>query len=104
MCSYNSVNGVPTCLDGTGLNGYLRQVCVRFSRDYLCSDTNNLLKERGWEGLVVSDCDAVADAYKTHKYVANASMASGLGIRAGCDQDCGSTYKAENLKVGTSTV
>jgi len=25
MCSYNAVNGVPTCLDGKAQNGYLRQ-------------------------------------------------------------------------------
>ena len=43
MCSYNAVNGVPACLDDHAQNGWLRA-------------------ERGFQGLVVSDCDSIGDA------------------------------------------
>ena len=55
MCSYNEVNGVPTCLDDSAQNGWLRS-------------------SLGFGGLIVSDCDAVGDAYHTHHYSANASQ------------------------------
>eukprot|EP00750_Incisomonas_marina_P002966 INCI12791.2.p1 GENE.INCI12791.2~~INCI12791.2.p1 ORF type:complete len:714 (-),score=113.51 INCI12791.2:1394-3535(-) len=79
MCSYNEVNGVPTCLDDSAQNGWLRSTL-------------------SYGGLIVSDCDAVGDAYSSHHYSDNASQAAAQGIRAGCDLDCGSTYKAENLQ------
>ena len=83
MCSYNEVNGVPTCLDADAQNGYLR-------------------KELGWDGVIFSDCDAIGDAYKTHKYVGSAAAAAAEGIKNGCDMDCGSTYKASNLAEAVS--
>ena len=84
MCSYNEVNGVPTCLDDHAQNDWLRS-------------------EIGFNGLIVSDCDAIGDAYKTHHYCKNASQAAAEGIRAGCDLDCGSTYKSENLQNALDT-
>ena len=79
MCSYNAVNGVPTCLDDQAQNGWLR-------------------KTQKYAGLVVSDCDAVGDAFSAHHYSQNVSQAAAQGIRAGCDLDCGSTYKSKNLQ------
>ena len=55
MCSYNEVNGTPACLDDAAQNGWLRA-------------------ERGYQGLVVSDCDSIGDAYNTHHYSQNASQ------------------------------
>ena len=52
----------------------------------------------GYGGLIVSDCDAVGDAWSSHHYSANASQAAAQGIQAGCDLDCGTTYKAANLQ------
>lgn len=67
---------VPACLHGDYNNGLMR-------------------KEWGWtDGLLVADCDAIADVYKTHHYTADAANASALGVRGGCDLDCGSTYSA----------
>ena len=48
--------------------------------------------------MIVSDCDAVGDAWSAHHYSANASQAAAQGIQAGCDLDCGTTYKAANLQ------
>ena len=39
---YNRVNGVPTCLDDQAQNGFLR-------------------KDLGFDGIIVSDCDAIGD-------------------------------------------
>jgi len=80
MCSYNAVNGVPTCLDDHAQNGWLRG-------------------ELGFGGLIVSDCDAIGDAWSSHHYSANASQAAAQGIQAGCDLDCGPTYDQHNLQL-----
>lgn len=67
LVSDNAVNGVPTCLDEKAQNGYLRETL-------------------GFDGLIVSDCDAIGDAYTSHKYSATAADAAASGIKAGCDQ------------------
>merc|ERR1719440_903597 len=43
MCSYNAVNGVPTCLDSHAQDDVLRG-------------------SFGFDGMIVSDCDSIADA------------------------------------------
>lgn len=82
MCSYNAVNGVPTCLDEEAQTGLLRG-------------------QWGYKGMIVSDCDAIADSWTPdgknysqpgHGYASNASDATTRGIKAGCDMDCGQTY------------
>lgn len=73
MCSYNSINGIPSCLHGDLQNDLLR-------------------KKWGFQGFVVSDQDAVHDAWASHHYSANASAASASAIKAGCDQNDGVTY------------
>jgi beta-glucosidase len=74
MSSYNSLNGVPTS-------------CNRF----LLTD---VLRNRwGFQGYVVSDCDAVEDISKTHKFVPTLEEAAALAVNAGCDINCGTTYQ-----------
>lgn len=51
-----------------------------------------LRKEWGFNGYVVSDCDSIEDIFKHHKIVATAPEAAALGVRHGCDLDCGKTY------------
>ena len=53
-----------------------------------------LRKDWGFDGYVVSDCDSIEDIYKHHKIVATAPEAAALGVRYGCDLDCGKTYDA----------
>jgi beta-glucosidase len=53
-----------------------------------------LRKDWGFSGYVVSDCDSIEDIYKHHKIVGTAAEAAGLGVRYGCDLDCGKTYDA----------
>src|SRR4026209_2289963 len=71
MCAYNRTNGEPCCAN-THLLGEL------------------LRKEWGFDGYVVSDCGAIDDIYKFHKFVPNEAEASALAVRAGTDLDCGS--------------
>ncbi len=53
-----------------------------------------LRKDWGFDGYVVSDCDSIEDIYKHHKIVGTAPEAAALGVRYGCDLDCGKTYDA----------
>eukprot|EP01084_Bolivina_argentea_P317679 550831_1 len=71
MCSYNSINSVPTC----------------GSKDIL---TTVLRNQWNFEGFVVSDYDAMRNIYTTHNYTANLTDAVALAIKAGCDQEGGS--------------
>ncbi|WP_158996111.1 glycoside hydrolase family 3 C-terminal domain-containing protein [Mucilaginibacter sp. L196] len=75
MSAYNSYNGVAASANIFLLSKVLRQ-------------------ELGFNGYVVSDCDAVADIYEGHKEAANKEEASAMAVTAGTDLNCGSTYRA----------
>jgi len=48
----------------------------------------------GFEGFIVSDCDAVGQIASGHHFAPSAAAAAVLGIRGGTDVDCGMTYPA----------
>jgi beta-glucosidase len=48
----------------------------------------------GFEGYVVSDCGAIRDIYKFHKIVNTPEEAVAIGVRKGCDLNCGSEYQS----------
>ncbi|KAH8705720.1 glycoside hydrolase superfamily [Talaromyces proteolyticus] len=73
MCSYNAVNGIPSCA-----NRYLLQNVVREHWDF--SDPYN---------LVIGDCGAVMNVYDPHKYVSGMAQAAAVSLNAGTDIDCG---------------
>ncbi|KAK3116463.1 hypothetical protein LTR53_003127 [Teratosphaeriaceae sp. CCFEE 6253] len=77
MCSYNAVNGVPSCANSFFLQTILRE-----------------LWQFG-EGFVSSDCDAVYNVYDPHGYAANRTGAAADALRAGTDIDCGTEYSME---------
>jgi beta-glucosidase len=53
-----------------------------------------LREDWGFKGYVVSDCDSIEDIFKEHKIVDTAAKAAALGVKNGCDLDCGKTYGA----------
>lgn len=77
MCSYNSLNGVPTCASPF-LNHILRDVWQ-------------------FKGYVTSDTGAVEDILQPHHYVNTSEDAVAVALRdGGCDIDSGKVY-SENL-------
>ena len=56
--------------------------------------TELLRKQWGFDGHVVSDCDAVSDIWATHRLVATPEEAAARAIKAGCDLNCGEQYYA----------
>ena len=83
MCSYNAVNGVPSCANGDALGALARG-------------------SWGFDGYVTSDCGAVADVQDSHKYTADAAATVTAVLSAGMDTDCGSFMQASRLKTTTN--
>ena len=77
MCAYQRIDGKPCC----GSHRYERQI---------------LRDEWGFDGLITSDCWAIADFYlKGHHEVAGDSAdAVAMALRAGTDVECGASYAA----------
>ncbi|KAG8655672.1 hypothetical protein MANES_04G057600v8 [Manihot esculenta] len=71
MCSYNQVNGKPTCADPDLLSGVIRGQ---------------------WKlnGYIVSDCDSVDVFYNSQHYTKTPEEAAAKAILAGLDLNCGS--------------
>jgi beta-glucosidase len=72
MCSYNAINGVPSC-------------------------ANNLLEQTvrdGWKfkGYIVSDCDAVGNLTGYQHYTSDTAHGAAAALNAGVDLDCGKSY------------
>ncbi|KAG9451584.1 hypothetical protein H6P81_011549 [Aristolochia fimbriata] len=78
MCSYNMVNGVPTCADYNLLSRTARQ-------------------KWHFNGYIVSDCDAVALMYTSHHYSKTPEDAVGSSLGAGMDIDC-ATFLLKHTK------
>jgi len=74
MGAYNALNGIPCCCNPMLLGEVLR-------------------KEWGFQGYVVSDCGAISDIYQNHQYTSSLTEASALGVKAGCDLNCGDSYQ-----------
>lgn len=70
MCSYNAVNGVPSCANKPMLNDQARA-------------------KWGFDGYITSDCEAVNDIYAKHKFETDANKVPKLVLEAGMDSDCG---------------
>ncbi|KAL0418898.1 UNVERIFIED_CONTAM: putative beta-D-xylosidase 2 [Sesamum radiatum] len=70
MCSYNQVNGIPTCADPKLLRRTVRAA---------------------WRlnGYIVSDCDSVGVLFNNQHYTSSPEAAAAAVIKAGLDLDCG---------------
>lgn len=85
MCSYNAVNGVPSCA-----SSFLLQTVLR--------DT------WGFDGYITSDSGAITDIYAEHKYKNSTEVqAVAFAVQSGCDVDSGPDYDsalAQAVKTG----
>ena len=77
MCSYNALNGVPTCADP-----YILQTVLREHWNW----TNE-------EQYVTSDCDAIQNVYMPHDYATTPEQAVADTLKAGADLNCGTYYQ-----------
>ena len=77
MCSYNAVNGAPSC-----------------ANEWLLKET--LRESWRFEGYVTSDCGAIRDECAPepdgHGYASTCANATAVSIKAGTDVDCGGVY------------
>ena len=69
MCSYNAVDGEPACA-----NQFLLQKQLRGAW--------------GFQGYVVSDCDAVHDIFSGHQYRPTLAQATAISVERGMDNEC----------------
>ncbi|XP_042418937.1 beta-xylosidase/alpha-L-arabinofuranosidase 2-like isoform X1 [Zingiber officinale] len=78
MCSYNQVNGKPTCADPDLLAGTIRG---------------------DWKlnGYIVSDCDSVSVLYYDQHYTKTPEEAAAISIKSGLDLNCGTFLKEHTL-------
>jgi beta-glucosidase len=69
MCAYNAINGEPACA-----NQYLLQ--------------DQLRGKWGFQGYVVSDCDAVRDVAANHRYRSTQAQGAAIFVLRGMDNEC----------------
>lgn len=69
MCAYNAINGEPACA-----NQYLLQ--------------DQLRGKWGFQGYVVSDCDAVRDVAANHRYRPTQAEGAAISVLRGMDNEC----------------
>ena len=69
MCAYNAINGQPAC-----------------ANQYLLED--QLRGKWGFQGYVVSDCDAVRDVAANHRYRPTQAQGVAISVLRGMDNEC----------------
>ncbi|DBA66929.1 TPA: hypothetical protein ACH3X2_002045 [Trebouxia sp. C0005] len=82
MCSYNAVNGFPTCASPDLLQKQLRQ-------------------DWTFPGVVVSDCGAVEGVFRSHKFAKSMAEGAADTLKAGTDMSCADySYLRDSLNEG----
>ncbi|PWT91885.1 MAG: beta-glucosidase [Blastocatellia bacterium] len=69
MCAYNSINGQPACVN-----------------EFLLQD--QLRTKWNFQGYVVSDCEAVVNIFRDHRFTKTQPEASALALQRGMDNEC----------------
>jgi beta-glucosidase len=77
MCSYNAINGTPSCANPEFLQDRIRS-------------------QWGFNGYIVSDCDAIDEVTEYLHYTPDHAHGAAASLKAGVDLDCGSTYSHLN--------
>ena len=81
MCSYNSINGVPSCANKWLLGELLRGTW-------------------NFTGYVTSDSGAINDIYSSHHYTRNWTQTVTKALEAGCDIESANWKKDEPWATG----
>ncbi len=81
MCAYNSIDGQPACGSDLLLKDHLRGAW-------------------GFDGYVVSDCDAVTDISEHHKYAPDPAAAVAVALKAGVDNECNTQTLSDTPGLG----
>eukprot|EP01084_Bolivina_argentea_P252456 423756_1 len=84
MCSYNEVNGIPSC-----------------ANSYLCTEQ---LNKWGFDGYLTSDCSAVNDVYNAHHYTNTTADTCAVVFEAGMTIECGSFVQSNGIAAVKSGV
>ncbi|CAN9319960.1 unnamed protein product [Alternaria alternata] len=87
MCSYNSVNGIPSCA-----NDYLLQDVLRDHWNFT-----------GPADYVVSDCGAPQAVFSWHNYTNSAADGAAVSLNAGTDLECGTSFLNLNISLAANT-
>jgi beta-glucosidase len=85
MCAYNSINGEPAC-----------------ANKFLLEDT--LREAWKFNGYVVSDCGAIGDISRNHKFVAALADAAAISLKRGTDLDCGADMQAYKTAIDSGLI
>jgi len=85
MCAYNSINGEPACA-----NKFLLQDTLRGAWNF--------------SGYVVSDCGAIGDINRNHKFVPNIEDSAAISLKRGTDLDCGADTQGYLTAIQTGLI
>ncbi len=85
MCAYNALHGTPACASDWLLNTRLRN-------------------DWGFNGFVVSDCDAIEDMTRFHFFRQDNASASAAALKSGNDLNCGNTYRDLNQAIARGDI
>ena len=85
MCAYNSINGEPAC-----------------ANKFLLEDT--LRGAWNFNGYVVSDCGAIGDINRGHKFVAGMQESAAVSLKRGTDLDCGADTQGYATAIQTGLI
>jgi beta-glucosidase len=85
MCAYNSINGEPAC-----------------ANKFLLEDT--LRGAWNFQGYVVSDCGAIADINRSHKFVPDIQDSAAISLKRGTDLDCGADTQGYAKAIQTGLI
>jgi beta-D-xylosidase 4 len=77
MCSYNAVDGIPSCANTYQLQNVLKET-LGFDNPY---------------NYIIGDCGAVENIYDEHHFASGFPEAAAIALNAGVDIDCGQTYQ-----------
>jgi len=85
MCAYNSINGEPAC-----------------ASKFLLQDT--LRGAWNFSGYVVSDCGAIGDINRNHKFVPSIQESAAISLKRGTDLDCGADTQGYATAIQTGLI